>query len=167
MEHRCILTGDRLFPSHAPCAVVEDGLLFCVQGSVEVGVHQSSMDGPMASLASNLSGVDVVTWAGLRRVQLDRAGFIKQWRRYLSAVERVLQQTADGEARAQRLTLQGFLFARNVLQRFDQCDFWLGASEDLRGGVVVMLHDDLAPLTPLLFFVAEGCTTAPAPFTAA
>ena len=164
-ETVCVLTGDRFFPSTSPCEVVEDGLLYCVQGSFASGMVEFA-DDPSASLTPSnelpLSAVDIVRWAGLRPVHLDKASFIKQWRRYLASVSHMVEHVEGGGARAQRLATQGHLFARKLLQRFDECDFLISESENPRGGLVILLHDDLAPLTPLMFFIVEGCTMRPA-----
>ena len=44
-----------------------------------------------------------------------------------------------------------------MLQRFDECDFLLSASEDPRGALIVLRYDDHSPLSPLLFFLRDAC----------
>jgi hypothetical protein len=189
-DARCRLTGDRLFPAASPCEVVEDGLLYCVRGSLDAGLRTLA-DNPASSLTPHgmlpLGVVDVVRWAGLRQVALDRPAFIKHWRRYLAGVAKSLQRAgAADSASADALVARGHLFARTLIQRFDECDFLLTSSEDPRGAyvaaptvptdatrrrthqrwlppaphrLVILLYEDQAPLSPLLFFLKDGCVT--------
>ena len=129
----CRLTGDRLFRAASSCDVVEDGLLLCVRGTLDVAAFA---DDPSASLTATdelpVRLIDVVHEAGLHHITLDRPSFIKHWRRYLLSVERALLREGDTE-RAEWLSSRGHLFARTLLQRFDECEFLLTTSEDPRG----------------------------------
>ena len=78
----CVLTGDRLFNKalHQHEAV-ENSLAFRVRGSFDAGLSQLALEQySLPADADSLppSSVDVVAWAGLRHVQLDRSAFARQ-----------------------------------------------------------------------------------------
>ncbi|KAL1528109.1 hypothetical protein AB1Y20_009474 [Prymnesium parvum] len=156
----CRLTGDRLFASSHTVTVVENDLMYCVQGSLNLQAFASD---PLSSLTASgslpLSLVDVVDWAGLRPISLDRSGFIKHWRRYLNLVSQALLQEGE-QARSEHLSAQGHLFARVLLERFDEWEFLVSASENPRGPLVVLRYEDRDPLSPLLFFLRDGCVVS-------
>lgn len=125
---RCRLTGDPLFPAAAPCEVVEDGLFFCIRGVLDLKDFAANPSSLTTLGTLPLDHIDVVRWAGLRQVVLDRPGFISHWRRYVHQVSSVLM--ADGlEELADELTSKGVGFARDLLRRFDEFEFVATSSE--------------------------------------
>jgi hypothetical protein len=163
--YRCVLTGDRLFGALHPHELVEDGLAYCVRGSMDAGIDALAMEGgPLPrDGALPLSVVDVVRWAGLRPVELDRPGFVKLWQRYVAALQAHLEASGpEGVEAADELLLRAHLFARALMQRFDELDFLLGASEDARGPLAV-LHYKEDGLIPHIYYLAAGAVKAGGP----
>ena len=161
----CVLTGDPCFSTLHAHELVEDGLAYRVRGSMDDGLSALAQDfsTETSSLALLADGtlpahtIDVVRWAGLRHVRLDKAGFIKHWQRYLVALQAHVQsKEADGEAQADALLLQAHGFARKLMHNFDELDVLTGASDDVRGPLAVLHYLDDDPLTPCLFFLAAA-----------
>ena len=149
-EYHCLLSGDRLFSS--AFAVEVEGPLLVVRGSMEAGMDALALTDACSSESCAVppSVVDVVDWAGLRRIELDRAAFIKRWQRYVSALQRRLP-----EAKAEQLALSSLLVAKQLLRTFDELEFLCGASGE-SCSVLVVLHYREDALTPHLYFLREG-----------
>ena len=180
-DYMCVLTGDKLFSHVHPHELVEDGLAYCVRGSMDEGLSALALES--AALPSDgelpLHVIDVVRWAGLRRVQLDKPGFVKHWQRYVGALQRHIEGSggstsvpesdssagegaATATSQADELLLRAHTFARKLLHGFDELDFLLSASENAHGPLIVLHYKDDDPLTPYLYVLAEGVTTRPA-----
>lgn len=157
MPHcRCILTGDPLFNRSFPHALEDSGLVYCVRGSyhLESISEEEFRLSPMGELPVN--AVDVVRWAGLKQIQLDKPGFVRHWHRY---VNRLLGADTSSTAEHIELLERSQLFARRMLHRFDELDFLVGRSEASHGAIAVLhFRDD--GLTPYIYFLAVGVEDA-------
>jgi hypothetical protein len=165
---RCVLTNDRVFSTANPYEVdAEDDLAFCVRCSFKDGLdalteeagrpsqnnvaaEQPQPDGDLLPL----SAVDVVRWAGLRHLPLDRPGFVKRWQRYSSALQQHLSDAGE-EEKAEQLALKGQLFAKKILRMFDEVDFLVGSSADPRSCLAVLHYRDDC-ITPHLWVLVDG-----------
>ena len=162
----CVLTGDRLFNKalHQHEAV-ENSIAFRVRGSFDAGLSQLALEQySLPADADSLppSAVDVVAWAGLRHVQLDRSAFIRRWQRYTAALQKHVA-AAENEAAADAFLLEAHSLARKLLHGYDELDVLVGASEHADGPLIVLHYLDDDPLTPQLLFLCAGCKDAPMP----
>ena len=169
-EYTCVLTGDRLFSSAYPHELVEDGLVHRVRGSMEDGLNTLAIEAFTLPADGELPlrVIDIVRWAGLRRVQLDKPGFVKHWQRYVGALQRHTERAGSGtggesvaaaasaQARADQLLLRAHTFARKLLHGFDELDFLMSASEAPHGPLIVLHYTDDDPLTPYFYVLADG-----------
>ena len=151
----CVLTGDKMFQQSAPRELVDD-VAYSVRGSIDAGLDAMLMESPTrGGDALPVEVVDVVSWAGLRPISLDKAGFVQRWQRYMAALQTHLRHQPDGERRAEQLGKSGLLFAKKLLGNFDELDFLVTAS-DAPGGGLAVLHYREDGLTPYIYFIAEG-----------
>ena len=76
----CVLTGDKMFQQSAPRELVDD-VAYSVRGSIDAGLDAMLMESPTPGGGDALpvEVVDVVSWAGLRSISLDKAGFVQRW----------------------------------------------------------------------------------------
>ena len=161
----CVLTGDKLFSSSSTYELVDD-VAYSVRGSIDAGLDALLLRSPSAGAAAlPLEVVDLVSWAGLRPITLDKAGFVQRWQRYMAALQVHLAGQPDGESRAERLAQRGQLFAKKLLGNFDELDFLISSS-DAAGGGLAVLHYREDGLAPYIYFVAEvppayTCTRSP------
>ena len=164
-DFRCALTGDPLFSQQHPHELVEDGLAYSVRGSMQDGINAFAMqnDSLPPDGALPLTCVDVVKWSGLRHVQLDKSGFVKHWQRYIAALMAMVEDSGgdDSAQRADALLLRSHTFACKLMHSFDELDFLVGKSEDTRGPLAVLYYKEEDPLTPHIYFLAEGVTAIP------
>lgn len=153
---QCVLTGDKMFQQSAPRELVDD-VAYSVRGSIDAGLDAMLIESPTPQGGNTLpvEVVDVVSWAGLRPISLDKAGFVQRWQRYMAALHTHLRNQPDGERRAERLGKSGLLFAKKLLGNFDELDFLVTAS-DVPGGGLAVLHYREDGLTPYIYFIAEG-----------
>jgi hypothetical protein len=170
IEYTCVLTGDRLFSSAYPHELVEDGLVYRVRGSMEDGLNTLAIEAFTLPADGELPlrVIDIVRWAGLRRVHLDKPGFVKHWQRYVGALQRHIERAGSGtgeesvaaaasaQARADQLLLRAHTFARKLQQGFDELDFLMSASEAPQGPLIVLHYTDDDPLTPYFYVLADG-----------
>lgn len=165
--YHCALTGDRLFGAIHPHELVEGGLAFCVRGSFDEGIDELALSGGPVLTADGelpLSAVDIVRWARLRPLQLDRSGFVKRWQRHVAALCAHLEAELPGEqgiAASDELLLSSHTFGRRLLLRFEELDFLTGASEDARGPLGILHYKDDEGLTPHVYFLAAGARRSP------
>ena len=140
----------------APRELVDD-VAYSVRGSIDAGLDALLLESPTlpAGPGLPLEVVDVVSWAGLKPIALDKAGFVQRWQRYLAALQLHLATQPDGDSRAERLAQRGQLFAKKLLGNFDELDFLVSAS-DAAGGALAVLHYREDGLTPYVYFIAEG-----------
>ena len=161
----CVLTGDKLFSSSSTYELVDD-VAYSVRGSIDAGLDVLLLQSPsVGGTALPLEVVDLVSWAGLHPITLDKAGFVQRWQRYMAALQVHLAGQPDGEQRADRLAQRGQLFAKKLLGNFDELDVLVSAS-DAAGGGLAVLHYREDGLTPYIYFVAE-VRTCPRPHLAA
>ena len=165
----CVLTGDKLFSVAHPHALIEDGLAYRVTGSTERGLATLALDASFTFTADGAlpaTVVDIVRWANMRPLQLDKPGFIKLWQRYLAALQRRLEATPEAEgggcAASEQLLLRAHEFARKLLRSFDELEFLTGASEDASGPLGILHYLDDQPLVPQIYFLAVGARQRPA-----
>ena len=167
-DRKCVLTSDPCFSRVHPHELVEDGLVYRVRGCMTEGLNALAMAEPVALLSDGtlpLKTIDVVRWAGLHHLRLDKAGFIKHWQRYVGALQEHIESAGSPQdtVRANALLLQAHEFARRLLHGFDELDFLVGASEDSRGPLAVLQYTDKDPWTPYLYFLAAGVTLVAEP----
>ena len=163
----CVITGDRLFSRAHPNKIVEDGLAYRVRGDMASGLARLAHE--QYSLPADADGwpldtIDVVRWAGLRQVHLDRSGFIRRWQRYVTALERhILQRSQEeggGADAADDFLLRSHTLAMKLMNSIDELDFLVGASEHDDGPLVVLQYLDDDPHTPHLLCLRAGCREA-------
>ena len=155
----CVLTGERLFRARSHSELERDGNLIAVRGSMYEGLNALAVSQapPQASTLPYLphSTIDLVTWAELQPVDLDKPAFLKRWQRYVALLQRHLSTLPDGASRADRLAVFSQLFATELLSSFDQVEFFTCAGADADGALAV-LHYRKDGLTPWLWFLADG-----------
>ena len=163
---RCVLTNDLVFSTTFPYEVDEedDGLCYSVKGSFKDGLdalvqEDVAREGAAAAPVPEdellpLTAVDVVRWAGLRHLQLDRPGFVKRWQRYSSALQQHWREAGE-EDKAEQIALKGQLFAKKILRMFDEVDFLVSASASPRSCLAI-LHYREDCITPHIYVLVDG-----------
>jgi hypothetical protein len=160
-DRKCALSGDVCFSRAHPCELAEDGLIYRVKCSVDAGLNMLALDDTFSmSEDPNLppSTIDVVRWAGLRQIKLDKSGFIKHWQRYLAVLQQHMEKdgSSSSAARSDDFLLRAHLYARKLLPRFDELDVFVGASDDVQSVLAILHYSDDDPLTPYLDFLVDG-----------
>ena len=164
----CALTSDRLFSHAHPHELHEDGLVYRVRGSTDAGLGALALE--LGSLPSDgelpLRMIDVVDWAGLRQLRLDKPGFVKRWQRYVGAlqhhIEALPEASGGGAEASERLLLRSHEFVRTLMNSFDEVEILVGASENANGPLAVVRYLDEEPCTPYIYFLAAGVQTGSA-----
>ena len=151
-EYTCRLTGDKLFSSAFP--FVQEDTLIVVRGSMEAGLDAMALHTRPAADSEEfilpVSAVDIIAWAGLQRVELDKPAFVKRWQRYVRSLQNGLS-----EERSERLAVFSQIFAKKLLRTFDEIEFVATPGADSAGGLAILHYREDA-LTPYLAILAEG-----------
>ena len=156
---KCALTGDALFASGHAHELIEEGLVYSVRGSLDEGLCALALNKIDLTSDGELpcEAIDVVRWAGLRRVHLDKPGFVKHWQRYVNAIRNLLDPgQQEGYKRADELLLRAHEFARKLMVHFDELDFFVTASERVPGPLIILHYKDSEPLVPHFYFLSDG-----------
>ena len=166
----CAFTGARLFSRSHPHERVEDGLAWRVRGDMVEGLVRLAAANFVFSEDEDsfpVDAIDVVRWAGLKQMKVDRSEFVVRWRNHVKAIEKRLLELpkADGggEVAADKFILASHDLSLKVLHRFDEVDILVGADEAKAGPFVVLHYLDADEATPHLLFLAHSCVDAPAP----
>ena len=165
----CVLTGDRLFSRAAPHKLLENGIAYRVTGDMAEGLlrlAEKNYVPPEDTDGWPLDAIDIVRWADLRQVRLERSEFMARWRRYVQALVKHLLATpaaeGGGEDAADAFLLASHDLAMKLLwTNYDELDFLIGASEQPVGPFAVLEYLDEDPLTPTLLFLTAGCREVP------
>ncbi len=149
---KCALSSERLFCSAHAHALVHDGI-------VRV---RCTVDRPteLADEQTAHQAHDVVRWAGMRALDLDRPAFVKRWQRYVAALLELIRQCSDDpsatDARSERLALASNRLAHMALSRLEEVTLLECESAATGSACVALLMYGDDELTPYLYFLEDG-----------